>query len=114
MVDKGDTMKLKEIMLKFNNIIFYILAIAIIIMIILKLTNHSPTIEEVLLGFCGIILTTLFAMFYKMMKMQSEISSMKGEFRTEFKHLNQKVNTIGHDLKQHMQDTAVHTKKLPT
>tara|TARA_Y100000310_G_scaffold267912_1_gene280234 strand:- start:1721 stop:1993 length:273 start_codon:yes stop_codon:yes gene_type:complete len=84
-------MKINQIISKIAIISSYILAMLLIIMVILKLTNHSPAIEEVILGFLIFNLTItigLLVAFY--------------ELKGEFKHYKKKVDAIGNDLKQYI------------
>jgi len=98
MVNKGSTMKKQDIIIKTSTIVFYIIATISIIMIIMKLTGHSPTIEEIILSFVGVNTVAIFALFSKIIKTESDIGQLKGEL----KHLNKKVDSIGHDLKLHL------------
>ncbi len=88
-------MKSKNIIYQGATIAFYILSILAIIMIILKLTNHSPTMDQTILTVMGIGIAIL-------VKQQYDVGGIKGEL----KHLNRKVDSIGYDLKQHLKREA--------
>ncbi|MFH1971890.1 MAG: hypothetical protein ABIJ18_00250 [archaeon] len=95
---KGYTMKINEIIYKASNISFYVLIIIAIIMIIIKLTGHSPTMDQ-------IILTIVSAMFIVVIKNQYDLGKSKGEasgIKRELNLLNKKVDSIGQDLKKHL------------
>ena len=84
-------MKLKKIIQKVIPIVFYILITIGIIMILQKLTNHSPIIDQISLVILSAIITILFVIYGKLAKLE-----------TEQKHINKKLDIIGKDLKEHL------------
>jgi len=91
-------MKINKIISKVTIISSYILAILLIIAVILKLTNHSPTIEEVLLGFLALNLTLTYYIIIQHSKTNSRLQRLIGEFS----FYKKKIDAIGSDLKQHL------------
>ena len=75
-------------------IAFYIMSILAIIMILLKLTNHSPTMDQILITLIGSGIIIL-------LKQQYDIGGIK----SDIKHMNRKLDTIGKDLKSHLLKT---------
>ena len=68
-------------------ILFYILMTLGIIGIILKITNHSPTTEQVAITIVG-------GMFLLLIKNQFDL----GYIKSDIKHLNKKINKVEHNL----------------
>ena len=98
LVNKRNIMKINKLIYKTATIASYILTTILIIMIFLKITNHSPTIDQIILTLLGAIIMIMVTMFGMIMKNHSEISKLKVEVR----HINLKLDSIGHDLKKHI------------
>lgn len=61
-----------------SKLLMWGLSILAIYWIILKLTNHSPTIEEVILVIVSITITGLFALIAVMVSFIGEMKEFKG------------------------------------
>lgn len=78
-------------------IISFILAIALVYMVLLKLTNHSPTIDVILLVGLGVVITVLFSfnkkLNYHIGKFDSFMEQFK-EFSKDFKQMKNQYNRL--------------------
>ena len=73
----------------FVKITFYILSAIVIYFIILKLTNHSPTTDSVIMAMGTVVLGFIFSLVIKLSKLETKVSYM---------HIQQ--NTMAKDLKE--------------
>ena len=76
------------------SILFYILATILILQLLLKVTGHSPTYEQVVLTFIG-------AGIIMLLKQQHDFGRFKGKFEhseKDFNYLRKKVNHMDKDI----------------
>jgi len=85
----GGKMKVRDILQMIGKVLFIFLALLAIYMLLLKITGHSPTIDQVVLVLFSGIITAVVSLYGKITKLEGE-----------FKHLNRKVDAIGSDLKE--------------
>lgn len=75
-------------------LLIWVLSIIVIYWIILKLTNHSPTIEQIIAGFGGIISTFMFHHHYKL----GRLDEFKKQTEKEFERTHNKLDKIDSEI----------------
>lgn len=76
---------------KFFTIFAVLFSLLIIYWLVLKLTNHSPAIEQVTLGLLFPLLFLVFKNISDMAKLRSDVRHIEKRFNLELNHTNQKL-----------------------
>ena len=76
-------------------VIMWILGILVISMLLLKLTNHSPTLDQVIVTLLGVILAAIFTFSYT-------IGTHIGEVRSYMKESDRRFYAFVNDYKSHI------------
>jgi len=82
-----------------SKIIFWLLAVIVIYWIILKLTNHSPTMEEIILSVTGIMATVVLGIAGLVIKILIVITEMRTELKHHIKECDRRFYALAIDFK---------------
>jgi amino acid transporter len=88
-------------MVAVSKILSWILSIIAIYWILLKLTNHSPTTDQIMLAVLGIIATGIFAIIGILIKMTGDITDIKADLRNHTRECDRRFYTLARDFKRH-------------
>jgi len=84
-----------------SKILFYALGILLIYWLLLKITGHSPTSDQILIMVFSFGLTAIWGIVVVLFKIVGELRELRGEFRqftksteSEFSHVNKELNRI--------------------
>lgn len=91
--------KLLDLIIIVSKLLTWGLSVLVIYWIILKLTNHSPTIEEVILAFVCILAGYMGIMTGFMFKMWGELKSMRSDFRNHTRECDRRFYALAKDFK---------------
>lgn len=79
-------------------LITYGLGILVIYWLILKLTNHSPTLDQIIIAVAGFIVSFLTMVFVMLVKVVGDIRELKGAFVHHVKHTETEFARIAAEL----------------
>lgn len=77
-----------------GKVVVWVLGIAVIIMLLMKLTNHSPTETQILYVMLGGIISYLLIMGYKLGQFVGEVRSFMAISKNSFKKLSRDVDYL--------------------
>ena len=88
-----------DIIIIFCKVIFLVLSAITIYGLILKLTNHSPTIEQLLMSSTGILATLQIATLGILIKFMSETNRFRGRVEHHIKECDRRFYNLAKDWK---------------
>jgi hypothetical protein len=81
-----------------SKILFYALGILLIYWLLLKITGHSPTSDQITTIVLSFLLTAMAGLGLVVFRMMGELREMRGEFRQFAKHAETEFNRINTKL----------------
>lgn len=81
-----------------SKILFYALGILLIYWLLLKITGHSPTSDQILIMVFSFGLTAIWGIVVVLFKIVGELRELRGEFRQFMKHTDAELARINTKL----------------
>jgi hypothetical protein len=85
-------MKALDILINASKLVSFVLGIIVIYWLLLKITGHSPTTDQVVLSYLTLITTLVVAMVGVLFKVVGELRELRGEFRQHVKYCDERMS----------------------
>ena len=94
--------KLIEWLIIGSKIASWLFAGTVIYWIILKLTGHSPTVDEIILMFCGMIFTLLLGIAGILIKFMVDVNRFMVRVDSHIRDCDRRFYALAGDYKKHL------------